>query len=1277
MAKNLSTKIEISAVDQASAVVKKVGKEFDAFGEKVDKVRGNIGGAFLGLGAGALGAVGGGLGLGEVLSQSAAYETAVTNMAKVTDRSFSQVKADVAGLSPELGSQTQLMQGYYAVMSAGVTDSTQALDLLTVASQGSKAAQVTQAQTITALTKVMAGYAGEIKTATEASDLLFSIEKQGQTTFAELVPIIGDVAAISKQASVSSDEMGAMFAAITQTAGGTSQAATQYRAVLVSLIKPQEQMRSLLNDMGYSSGEALIKQKGLAGALMAVYDASKKSGVELGRLFESSEALTALGPLLATNFARVTANMDTMQNKAGATSRAWENYKNTLAGLWDTTRNSFNDLTVGAGEMVAPGAVEGLHALNSALGIVRDNLDSIADASLAASAAMLSIYAARSMRDNVAPFATKQIDTIKEYKFALIDAAKQELASAQASQQSYEARKSAAGAILQKARAEEADASAIGKKIGITIQQEAAFRRLIAAEKAYAIASVEATAASNALSTSMAAASGAATRARLATSAVDSLKKAGMGLVGFLGGPWGAGLTAAAVGVSFLYSSIQDREALLDKYSKGIQNIGNAADGTAQKIDAATASMARSNVNTAQNNLKKIQDDYKAIFEEVRSYAESPSNSMLGFGSGFSESASKAVDELAVLKRVLEKEISPYEAQQQIMQIGVAGSQASRIVEALATAFREEANAAAQLGEQKKSLNDIEHAASGAATGFNELAAAMDLLSGRSVAPANSLEGAIKRLRDLTKETESAKKETAALSKEQAKKDLRTLEWGIYGARQSGDSDAAQKLQAEYDKQTKRIPEIGAKSSTGGTGKTESARRSLEGLNAEIAKLRGEGESFDYTLSKKLMEIAKLGKDAGLSLGEITAKQKEFADAATTKRTDDLARALADVDAQVASMWGNQSQSRGIKLEEDVKKLRDELTRLGAEAPVIEEKLAKFRKGSAQLSLVKDAEAAASFYKELGDLSGSYGLSIQHQNELLRLQADNLVMNVGISREMADEWLRLKELEFARDPMSGLERGMHKYTAEATNYAAKFESAWTGAMSGFEDVWVRAMTTGKLSFSDLTNSILADMARMAVKQSMGGLMGGLGNLLGGLFKGGDLFGGAYSSGVVQTVPRPPVGASHGGGIIGFGQYSSIVRDNPLLYANAPRYHDGYGLKADERRAILQTGETVLSRSDSRYFKNMLKNLNNSKNFMPPMARFPQPAAQASQVVNNITITPPSGYDAQEERKPNNQGGEDIRVTFSRMMAAEAGTYGSPLNKSLRSQGLRTPVVRQG
>ena len=55
-----------------------------------------------------------------------------------------------------------------------------------------------------------------------------------------------------------------------------------------------------------------------------------------------------------------------------------------------------------------------------------------------------------------------------------------------------------------------------------------------------------------------------------------------------------------------------------------------------------------------------------------------------------------------------------------------------------------------------------------------------------------------------------------------------------------------------------------------------------------------------------------------------------------------------------------------------------------------------------------------------------------------------------------------------------------------------------------EDVWVKFVTTGKLSFSDLANSIIADLARIQAKKMISGLADGLTSVLGSAV--GDFFG---------------------------------------------------------------------------------------------------------------------------------------------------------------------------
>lgn len=65
------------------------------------------------------------------------------------------------------------------------------------------------------------------------------------------------------------------------------------------------------------------------------------------------------------------------------------------------------------------------------------------------------------------------------------------------------------------------------------------------------------------------------------------------------------------------------------------------------------------------------------------------------------------------------------------------------------------------------------------------------------------------------------------------------------------------------------------------------------------------------------------------------------------------------------------------------------------------------------------------------------------------------------------------------------------------------------------------------------------------------------------------------------------------------------------------------------------------------------------------------------VINNINIETPSGYTANESSTPNTQGGEDITVTFSKMVGGEVSRPGSPVYAAMQQTfGARQTLVKR-
>ncbi len=144
---------------------------------------------------------------------------------------------------------------------------------------------------------------------------------------------------------------------------------------------------------------------------------------------------------------------------------------------------------------------------------------------------------------------------------------------------------------------------------------------------------------------------------------------------------------------------------------------------------------------------------------------------------------------------------------------------------------------------------------------------------------------------------------------------------------------------------------------------------------------------------------------------------------------------------------------------------------------------------------------------------------------------------------------------------------MADYADKAQDTGAGIGQALVGAFQSAEDALVKFVMGGKLSFSDLARSILADLARIAIKKYI------LGPIADALFGG--------------------IGASvlHGGGMVGATGPSRMVP--ALAFANAPRFHGGVnlGLASDELPAILQRGERVLSRAQNQAYGSQQPKMN--------------------------------------------------------------------------------------
>lgn len=152
----------------------------------------------------------------------------------------------------------------------------------------------------------------------------------------------------------------------------------------------------------------------------------------------------------------------------------------------------------------------------------------------------------------------------------------------------------------------------------------------------------------------------------------------------------------------------------------------------------------------------------------------------------------------------------------------------------------------------------------------------------------------------------------------------------------------------------------------------------------------------------------------------------------------------------------------------------------------------------------------------------------------------------GIRKELVQQGLEVRKYE---DAWSGVGQGLKAYIDEVTAMADQMKAVVGNAFRGMEDALVEFVKTGKLSFSDLVDSIISDLARLMIRQT---ITAPLAN--------------ALSSGLSGLLPSFTY---HQGGR-GLGEATAFRLVPAEAFATARRYHSG--LTPDEVPMIVQRRE---------------------------------------------------------------------------------------------------------
>ena len=262
-------------------------------------------------------------------SKAIAEVSTLTDEATFSTAELTRVSLELAGIYG--GSAKGQARGLYQTISAGITDSARATDLLRVANEMAVGGVTDTKTAVDALTNVVNAYAATGAKARDVSDAFFIAIRGGKTTAAELAATIGRVAPTAASLGVSFSDLFGALASVTNQGIDTAEAVTGLKAALANVIRPSADATKEAARLGIKFDAASLRARGLTGFLASITSAAGFNADSLSKLFVSVEGLNTMMAMTANHSASYTQILGQMAQRSGATTAAFDKMASTLA----------------------------------------------------------------------------------------------------------------------------------------------------------------------------------------------------------------------------------------------------------------------------------------------------------------------------------------------------------------------------------------------------------------------------------------------------------------------------------------------------------------------------------------------------------------------------------------------------------------------------------------------------------------------------------------------------------------------------------------------------------------------------------------------------------------------------------------------------------------------------------------------------------------------------------------------------------------------------------
>jgi TP901 family phage tail tape measure protein len=264
-------------------------------------------------------------------------------------------------------SASELSDGMYELVSAGYTTD-EALTLVKIAAMGAAAGLSNTATVSKLLLGILQAYKIPVSGAAEVMDQLFVIVDLGVIHFDQLAGTMGLLIPSAAALKIPLNELGAAIELLTRQGQQPSRVMTNLADVMSKMLKPNTALAAAIKELGFNSGEAMVKTLGFVESVRRLSVLSGGSDAALAKWFSDIRAIRAILPLAADegrDFTEMLAEHNAEVEKGGRTAKALAEQQKSMSYQWSVLSSKLRalvGLTVGE---LTPAVVNLLGTINN------------------------------------------------------------------------------------------------------------------------------------------------------------------------------------------------------------------------------------------------------------------------------------------------------------------------------------------------------------------------------------------------------------------------------------------------------------------------------------------------------------------------------------------------------------------------------------------------------------------------------------------------------------------------------------------------------------------------------------------------------------------------------------------------------------------------------------------------------------------------------------------------------------------------------------------------